>query len=199
MDGQSSQKNITAIVLAAGSSSRLGQSKQLLKSKNTPLIVKTVSAAIDANVSKIIVVLGHNFFDHKLAIDHLPVEIVVNEKWQLGMGSSLKAGITHALEDNPDTSAIIVLVCDQPHLNSQHIKTLINTFEATQSPIVASHYNDTSGVPALFSNFIFPELLTIDNHQGAKSLFHKHQSNLTAVQWPEGTIDIDTPEDLKHL
>lgn len=195
----SKRSNESVIILAAGSSSRLGQSKQLVEVGGRTLLHKSVQSALEANYSNVLVVLGANANVHKKAIENLPVEILVHGDWERGMGSSLKAGLQHILSLQPETTAIIVMVCDQPMISSAHLRLLDETYQITGKQIIASHYANTTGVPALFDRSIFPELLKINDNQGAKVVIEKNQSKVITLDWQEGSIDIDTPEDLKRL
>jgi molybdenum cofactor cytidylyltransferase len=189
----------SVILLAAGSSSRLGQSKQLLKTREVPLLLNTVKAALDAEFKHVVVVLGSNFEAHKAVISHLPVDLINHIEWNRGMGSSLKCGLTHLLKSNPDTSAIVITVCDQPFLKASHLKKLSEKYHQASFSIVASQYNHTLGVPALFDRSLFDQLLNLEDSQGAKVVIQKNKDQVTFVDWPEGHIDIDTVEDLRHL
>jgi molybdenum cofactor cytidylyltransferase len=183
------------IVLAAGSSSRMGQSKQLLLIDDESLLLRTVKAALALTAEKTAVVLGASEKKHRAAIEHLPVEVVCNEHWKTGMGSSLKAGLNFLLDKSPDMDGIVVLVCDQPFLTAEHIRKLIQIHQQTNKPIVASAYAQTSGVPVFFSKPIFKQLLDLKDDQGAKKILRENTDQVALVDFPMGEIDLDTPED----
>jgi molybdenum cofactor cytidylyltransferase len=187
------------IILAAGSSSRLGQSKQMVEIDGVPLLLKSTLAALDANYSHVMVVLGSNADMHKKTIAHLRVEIITHDDWEKGMGSSLKTGLTHVLKSRPGTKAVVVMVCDQPLLTSVHLTSLRDVYKKTSAKIVASRYKNITGVPALFDRILFPELLEITDTQGAKVIIERSGSSVNAIDWAEGQLDIDTPEDLKLI
>lgn len=183
------------IILGAGSSSRMGQSKQLLEIDGEPLLRRTVKVALDVKPNNLIVVLGSNFEAHQQVIIDLPVNIISNENWQSGMGSSIKAGLRNLVQLNPGINAIIVLVCDQPLLKSKHIEKLIKHFTASKALIISSMYSNTSGVPALFAKEMFQNILSLDDDQGAKKIIQQNFSQAIMVPFPEGEIDLDTPQD----
>jgi molybdenum cofactor cytidylyltransferase len=191
--------NIAVILLAAGSSSRLGQSKQLLKFGNETLLEHSAKAALDSGASKIIVVLGADAEAHKKQLANYPIEIIYNTQWTKGMGSSIKAGLNIITNTSPASDAVIIMVCDQPLIKSDNLKNLISKFEATGSAIVASSYGNVWGVPALFSNVLFEKLLKLDDDHGAKKIIQQHSNKVTAVDFPEGAIDIDTLGDYENL
>jgi molybdenum cofactor cytidylyltransferase len=189
----------SVIILAAGSSSRLGQPKQLVNVDGVPLLRKSVLAALNAKYSTVLVVLGSNAEEHKKTIAHLPIEIVIHIEWEKGMGSSLKAGINQLLKISPKTTAIVVMVCDQPLLTSAHLAVLRETYQKSMKPIIASQYNEIIGVPALFDHSLFSELQKIKDIQGAKAVIESNLNLTATISWEEGRLDIDTPEDLKLL
>ncbi len=187
--------NIGIILLAAGSSSRMGRSKQLLEIDGEQLLLRSTKVALLAAAEKVLVVLGANELAHRKIIQHLPVEIIGNENWQKGMGSSLKKGLNELLLTTPELDAALVMVCDQPLLTTQHLNQIIKKFELTKSPIVASFYSGTAGVPALFAKSIFEKLLNVQDKEGAKKIIQLHKELVKTVDFPQGSIDLDTPED----
>ena len=188
-------ENIGIILLAAGSSSRMGQSKQLLELNGKPLLRNTANVALASDIKKIIVVLGAFEKEHRKLVQDLPVNIVYNSRWEKGMGSSLKAGLNYLLRGDPKLSGVVILVCDQPLLQASHIKNLIALHVKTKKPIVASQYAKTLGVPAFFEKKYFSELLNLDDTHGAKKVIQQHPEDLSSMNFPEGEIDLDTPED----
>ncbi len=186
------------LVLAAGSSSRMGQSKQLLEINGVPLLVHAVKEGL-AVTPNVVVVLGSDFELHQLALQGLSVTIVQNKSWRKGMGSSLKEGITHLLEAKPKIDAIIVMVCDQPKLLAIHLQKLIAKGSETKKTIVASTYAGTAGVPALFKKEQFDELLNTDDDMGARKVIRQNSEAVTTVDFPGGIIDLDTREEYNQF
>lgn len=192
-------EELGVIILAAGSSARMGQSKQLLLIKNEPLLLRTVNTVIDSGIKNIVVVLGAHSKEHHSIIKHLPVEIVFNDSWQKGMGNSLKAGLRNLIEKSPNTESVLILVCDQPLLNSPHIQRLKDYSRSREKDIVASSYAGTLGVPVLFSRALFDQLLNLRDEHGAKKIIESNQERVVAVPFPEGETDLDTPEDYRNF
>lgn len=191
--------SINIVILAAGSSSRLGQSKQLIQVNGKSLLKHAAKSALDSEADSVIVVLGSNSPSHKLEIEPLGVEIIENKNWQAGMGSSLKVGLNYLVSSTAEIQAIIIMVCDQPYLTTAHLNKLISTYRKQKSEIVASTYNTTKGVPALFNASMFPKLITLGDEQGARKIIEKHIGTISLVPFEKGEIDIDTPEDLEKL
>lgn len=184
--------HVAIVILAAGSSSRMGQSKQLLRVHDTTVLSHAITVALQAEPAVVTVVLGAHAKQHRESIQSMPVSIVVNEQWETGMGSSLKAGLRHVETHHPKVTAVLFMVCDQPALTTQHLLNLIGKAE---KPIVASHYAGSPGVPALFKKSLFPSLNALRNDQGAKKMFRLFPEQVSTVDFPGGELDLDTMED----
>jgi molybdenum cofactor cytidylyltransferase len=184
---------IAAIILAAGASTRMGTPKQLLQLQGQSLLRRIVECAIAANCEPIVVVLGAFRDQIQGEISNLPIQIVENHEWQTGMGSSIRRGIQALLNQNIE--AAILLLCDQPSVSPQLIQQLRSLYYSTHSSIIASTYQQTTGVPALFEARLFPELIQLNQQEGAKKVIQRHLASTVIVDFPEGAIDLDTPQD----
>jgi molybdenum cofactor cytidylyltransferase len=192
-------KAYSIIILAAGNSSRMGQSKQLLKIGEENLLQHSVKTAMDAGIEKVVVVLGADDKAHAQSIEQFPVSVVVNDKWQSGMGSSLKAGLNFLLTNSPAISGVIVMVCDQPLVTSKHIESLLAIHHKKGKPLVASRYSNTYGVPALFTKKYFNQILALGDNEGAKKIIMTHEKDLALMDLPEAAVDLDTMEDVQKF
>lgn len=192
------------IVLAAGSSSRLGKPKQLLRYNDKSLVQHTADEAITAAGSPVVVVTGS---DSKLVETELKdreVQLVYNPDWREGMGTSISAGLTELLSLHPELENVIISVCDQPYISSALFRELIekSSSSTTTSPgksIVASSYKGTKGVPVLFGKEHFDDLLVLTGKHGAKNLLFDFADDVEVVIFEKGAIDIDTSEDYNRL
>jgi molybdenum cofactor cytidylyltransferase len=182
------------IILAAGSSSRMGKSKQLLDVDGEPLLRRMVRVALGVEPDEMIVVLGSNHEEHQKVIEDLPIKTVYNSNWKKGMGSSIKTGVGHLLHQFPSVNAAMILVCDQPLLTTFHLKKLKHAFISSVTPVVAMAYSNTVGVPSIFAKSLFDDLINLPDDKGAKLVIEKSSSLLT-IPFPEGSMDLDTPED----
>jgi len=192
------ESRISIILLAAGSSSRMGQSKQLLEVNGIPLLAHSVHAALNSGAKSVNVILGANELEHREIIRNLRVGIISNHYWKSGMGSSIKAGLNYVVRKYSDTEAVIIMVCDQPAINAAHLRKLVSTFKETGSPIVASSYSGTVGVPALFSRSFFSNILMLKDEQGAKKIIEQFPEQRTTVDFDDGSFDLDTGEDYQN-
>jgi molybdenum cofactor cytidylyltransferase len=187
------------IILAAGSSSRLGSPKQKLVFKGKTLLQGTINAAMDSRCKPIIIVIGANAEEIKIDIPIEEVTICYNKEWQEGMASSIRKGVTMLQTISPITSDVILTVSDQPFLDAGLLNRLLDKRAATGKQIIASFYSNSLGVPALFGKKFFPELLQLKGQEGAKKLLMKYKEDLLAISFPLGGIDIDTEEDYRSL
>ena len=190
-------QTIGAVILAAGSSSRIGQPKQLLSLRGKTLLRASVDTANEAGCSPVVVVVGSDSEKIHLELaDENAIE-VRNTNWQRGIGSSIRSGVQALIGHAPDVEGILLLVCDQPAVNAHFIKRLIAVRDATKKDIVASSYADTVGVPALFDRSLFKELLSLGDEAGAKSIILQKPERVAQSPFPDGAIDVDTWEDWK--
>ena len=203
-------RNIAAVILAAGGSSRLGRPKQLLMFRGETLVRRAVRAAAEAGCDPVIVVVGRindpiqsdvDIRDSRISLPSARGKttramVVENAEWRNGVGTSIRRG----LEDLPGfVEAAVLLTCDQPFLDAGVIQRLISTQEKTGKPIVASAYANTLGVPALFDRSCFAALLALPADSGAKTLLMTRPNDVAAVAFERGAIDIDTAEDFERL
>ena len=192
-------QKIGAVILAAGSSSRIGQPKQLLSLRGKTLVRVCIDTASEAGCSPVVVVIGSDSEKVRLELADANSIEVRNTNWQRGIGSSIRTGVQSLMNHAPDLEAILLLVCDQPAINARFIERLIATHEATKKDIVASAYADTLGVPALFDRSLFKELLSIGDEAGAKSIILQNPKRVAQLAFPDGAIDIDTWEDWEKI
>jgi len=190
---------IGLIILAAGAATRMGRPKQLLSYQGRSLILHAVEVALASMSQPIIVVLGAYVEQIKPELMLKAVQVVENSQWQEGMSSSIRAGISMLLKTNSKLDAVIISLADQPLVSPQIFNQLIQSYQETQKVIIASKYNETTGVPALFSKALFPELMHLEGDKGAKALIQQYIDTGLILLMPEAAIDIDTPDDYKQL
>ncbi len=189
-----------AIILAAGSSTRLGQPKQLLRWQGKTLLRNALEVTLSTGASPVVVVLGNRADKMIAEMDGLIVETVVNPDWDTGMGSSLQAGM-HRLEEICVPDAVLVLLCDQPLVTSLHLHAIIEAGRVEQRFAVASEYAEgVLGPPCLFTRPLFAKLKALSGTQGARALLGTlPPDQLSRVAFPDGLLDIDTAADWERL
>ena len=185
------------IILAAGSSSRLGKPKQNLVYKGKTLLQRAIKAGLDSACNNVMVVLGANLDSIKPTITHSRVRIIYNQDWEEGMASSIRIGISTIQRLEPKTTSVILMLCDQPFVDASLLNELVQ--KKSLKGIVASSYNGITGAPVLFDAAYFGELLLLKGQEGAKKLLLKYPNDIDTVSFPLGSIDIDTIEDYEKL
>ncbi len=185
---------VAAVVLAAGESRRFGYPKQLLPWGETTLLEHVVDAALGSSVDKTIVVLGHRAEEIGGPLHGRPVELVINEGWEGGLSTSVRAGL-RALP--ADYEACLFLLADQPNVTRTLIDNLLSSYRSTLAPIVAPVHKARRGNPVLFARSLFPELLEMEGDQGGRGVILQHREKVELVEVAEGDIflDIDTVDD----
>lgn len=194
-----SKPTVAAIVLAAGASTRMGRPKQLLPYRGRSLLRHMAIEAIASQCYPIIVVLGAYAEQIKPEVNDLDLQVVENQQWAEGIGTSIRAGIAKLTATSQTIQATIVILCDQPLVSSQQLDRLVEAYYSTHSAIVASEYAETLGVPALFSRELFAELMMLDAVTGAKRVIGQHIQEVYPVSFPAGAIDLDTPTDYEQF
>lgn len=187
---------ICALILAAGGSSRLGRPKQLVKAGNQTLIERAITSAVEAGLEPVYVVLGARFEQINPAVEQLPVKVIMNEQWKEGIGGSISAGL-EAINAAADYDGILIMLSDQLHVNSGHLKALVNAFGKENKRIIATGYAEKPGVPAAFGRKYFPLLRNLSGDEGAKKIISHHPEDVHSVLFEQAIIDIDTPEDVE--
>ena len=188
-----------AIVLAAGASTRLGQPKQLIRIDGESLLRRTARLAAETACLPIFIVLGYEAGRMIPELAGLHVHPLVNEAWSEGMGSSLRCGAQALSRLNPQPSAALLLVCDQPRLSAAHLHALLARQAETGAAITASGYAGRAGVPAVFAASLFPELLLAQGDRGARDLIRSYAQPLETLPWSDGELDLDLPDDLERV
>ncbi|WP_444994847.1 nucleotidyltransferase family protein [Aliikangiella sp. IMCC44359] len=191
---------LASIIIAAGNSSRLGQPKQLIKLNNQTLISRITQIALSTTHSTTCI-LGANVQQISPLINNSRVNILLNQQWPQGMGTSIALGISQLPSQ---TDAAMILLSDQWLLTIEDIKQLIKQWNDAPEKIIASQYYDekrqqeTLGAPVIFPKKYFPALQQL-RETGAKKLLQQLAHHVVKVPLSNAAFDLDTPEDLKHL
>lgn len=172
---------IIGVILAGGSSSRLGRPKQLLPLGDRPVLAHTLAHALAAGLDGVIVVLGHEAAAIRERIAFDGARVVVNPDYREGQSTSLRAGLA-ALP--PDADAALFILGDQPLIGSAVHNALVAARRATGAPIVMPTYDGVRGNPVLLARDLFPELAAITGDQGARGIIRAHAAAVHEVPIP---------------
>lgn len=187
------------IILAAGSSSRMGKPKQLLIYQQKTLLQRAIQVAVSIPNTCVVVVIGANQSLIKPDINNFAVIIEENPDWQQGMASSVRVGINRLTTVQPQVENALLMLCDQPFVDTVLLQKLIEKKQAGTGQIIAAAYQNTVGAPVLFDRSYFDELIGLQGQEGAKKLLNKYKEHVISIPFEKGAIDIDTPEDYERL
>ncbi len=187
-----------AIILAAGGSTRLGHPKQLIRWGDGNMLTHVIQTIAAAGVEQIDVVVGA----HKEAIiasvntDEYPlVRWLHNEDWRDGQSTSLRLAIRELQSQWNEDDAILIALCDQPAIETEHYAALIDTVISGDFASSATRYPSGAGVPACFSAATLRSL-ELSGDQGAKNwLRSQPRDKVHLLQCPAAACDIDSPQD----
>lgn len=198
-----------AIILAAGSSSRMGggRHKLLLPLDNRPVLAHVINASLESQARPILVVLGYQSDEIRSHIKHYTnhdqITIVENEHYQQGMSSSLRIGIQTLLTDNcrkihiaSHVDSVLIVLGDQPLITPAIIDALIIAYRATGKAIVAPLYKGKRGSPVLFDKSLFTELIEVAGDEGGRTVLERHRAELELIEMGDAlaNYDVDTWE-----
>ena len=187
------------VLLAAGSSTRMGKPKQLLRYNGETFLSHILNISIEQNAGKVIVVLGSNAELLEKELNGKKVFKVINNRWTEGMASSIQCGLNALDELEPSCDKVIFLACDQPFVSASLLNQLINMHGKTGKQIVASSYANTIGIPALFHKSLFRELKELKGDTGAKRIILNRKELVAEIPFPLGSIDVDTRADYEAM
>ena len=182
------------IVLAAGASRRMGQPKQLLPVNGHPLLRRVVQAALDSRLGEVFVILGAKAEKIRPSMEGLPVEVIVNEAWEEGMGSSIRTAMAAIDRDSRALHGVLVALGDQPEISAAHLPRLIQTQQSAGKSIVASRCAGKLSPPVLFGPVHFAALRNLRGDAGARALLQANPDEIAAVD-TDSLGDLDTPDD----
>ncbi len=187
--------NIVALILAAGNSSRMGTTKQLLPWSQNTLLGNAIDVANNSNIDKAFVVLGAEAQRIQEEMVSRNYEVVLNKNWEEGLGASISAGILGILNSVAKPNAILIMLADQPFIDETYLNTLIDHYNANEGKIIATQYRSKMGVPAIFDQSFFLALQKLKGDEGASQLISKNKNSCFSVDPGKKATDLDTPED----
>src|SRR5262245_43414038 len=184
---------ISAVVLAAGASTRMGSQKLLLPLAGEPLVRRTVREVCAAGFDDVLVVVGYEHEKVVAVLNGLPIRHVVNGAYATGMGSSFRT----AVEQLDDSEAAMFALGDQPFVTAREYRSVLETYRQQAPTIVSVRFGDVTAPPHLFSRTLFPELAQLTH--GARSVLQRHGDQTIVLHFPSDLLqDIDTPEDYER-
>jgi molybdenum cofactor cytidylyltransferase len=192
---------VSAVILAAGTSTRMGRAKQLLPLGGTTVLACTIDNVRSAGLDQIVLVLGAEAEAIRRQLPQSLLEglkVVVNQAYAQGMASSLREGLS-AL--HPQTSAAFIILGDQPFIRPQTLHEIIAGYHRSEAQIVIPSYQGERGNPVLLSRSVFSEVMALDGDTGCRAIFANHLDAILKVEVedPGILLDIDNQEDYDRL
>lgn len=188
---------VTGIVLAAGSSSRLGRNKLLVEVEGEALVRRTVRRTIAAGLDPVLVVVGFEADRVVAALADLPCRPVVNGEFAGGQATSFAAGIA-AVPDQ--AAAAVVVLADMPRVTADMIAALVERHRETAALVVSSDYGGVPAPPTLYDRALFAELAAAAGPECARRAIARHPDRALTVSWPAAALgDLDVETDFEQL
>jgi molybdenum cofactor cytidylyltransferase len=194
---EASSGEIAGIILAAGTSTRLGRPKQLLDIDGKSLVTHVAERCLRSRLDRVIVVVGHAAEAVRAALHGLHVEVVTNPDYASGQASSLMAGLDAAGED---IDAVVMLLGDQPGIDSVAIDRLVAA-RRNGALLGMAQYGDDRGHPVLLGRELFDELRQVRGDRGGRDVIRRHQGDLVLVDGGVPLVpgDVDTWADYERI
>ena len=188
---------VAGVVLAAGSSTRMGRNKLFFELDGETLLRRVVRRALDAGLDPVLVVVGHEAERVRAELAGLACTPVDNPDHALGVNRSLRTGISHVPER---ARAAVVMLADMPFVTSRMVSTLVARYRESTAPLVISAYGEVNAPPMLYDRALFPELRQMSGSGCGRQVVRRHRDEAIAVSWPEAALqDVDVPEDYERI
>lgn len=200
---------VAGVVLAAGSSVRMGRNKLLLEVGGETVVRRAVRTALAAGLDPVVVVTGHEREAVEAELHGLRCCAVYNDEHARGQHTSIRAGVAavdggcaaavdegRAATKDEGCAAAIVLLADMPFVTPAMLRAVAAHHAESGACLVVSRYGgDTTAPPILYGRSLFPELLRMDRRCG-RQVVKRHRAEAVAVDWPLGAMrDLDRPSD----
>jgi molybdenum cofactor cytidylyltransferase len=196
------KKPTAGVVMAAGASRRFGSSKQLLSWRGRTLLEIALEAALNSQLHRVVLVLGHHFADTLAAVarlvDHPRLNIIENKAYRFGQSQSLQAGLSIVRHAYP---SVMFLPADQPLMTSSLLDQLLNRYWASDKDIGVPFAGGQAANPTIFSQHFYPDLLQLRGDVGGREIIRRSTEHVIRIDLedPICLMDIDTPADLEKL
>ncbi len=188
---------VSAILLAAGESTRMGTQKALLPWRGSPLIRYQIQALLDAGVSEVVVVLGYRAERLRPLVEAFPnARAVLNLRYRTGKSSSVRAGLRHV---DPQAEAILVLAVDQPR-SPETLSQVVALHRRLGCLITYPAYKGKGGHPIIFSKTLLPELIRVrESRQGLREVVQRHRAEVARIEVEDAEVllDLNQPEEFQ--
>lgn len=188
---------VTGILLAAGTSSRMGSNKLCFELNGESVLRGAVRRALAGGLSPLTVILGHEPDKARREIEDLPCRWALNPLYEQGINTSLKCGVKAV---PPEARAAMVLLADMPFVSPEMVAAMIARYRVSAAPLVVSDYEGVNAPPMLYDRSLFPELLAMTGEGCGRQVVKKHRGEAEVLSWPAAALaDMDVPDDYDRL
>jgi len=189
---------VAGVILAAGSSSRIGRVKQLLAFRETTVLGQVIENAAGSVLDTVILVLGHGAEEIQKVVRLEGVTMVMNEAHALGQSTSLRAGLSAV---SAKTGGVMFILGDQPLVGPDVMNSLIDGYSRTRAPIVLPTHQGRRGNPVVIDRTLFARIESLTGDLGARVLFEEYAEAIVEIETEDDSIhfDLDTWDDYRNL
>jgi molybdenum cofactor cytidylyltransferase len=189
---------VAGILLAGGTSSRMGANKLLFELEGESLLRRAARRALAGGLMPLVVVLGHEAERTEREVYGLPCRVVVNPDYERGITSSLQAGVA-ALP--AEARAAVVMLADMPFVTAEMLAALVARYRESTAPLVISDYEGINAPPMLYDRALFAELQAMPEGSGCgRKVVKQHREEAAVLSWPAAALaDVDVPDDFARL
>lgn len=198
MSGKQNKTGVSAVVLAAGASRRMGTPKQLLRIGGETILERTLKNVRASSAAEIVLVLGHAAESVEKTISTEQIRVVRNPDYQQGMGTSLRTGLAAI---SADAGAALIVLADQPFVRPETLNGLIACHQESKPQIIIPMYQGFRGNPVLLDRSVFEEVKGLNGDVGCRAIFGDHTEGICKlpVDDPGILLDIDSRSDFETL
>lgn len=192
------RSQISAIVLAAGSSRRMGTTKQLLPVGRGTMLQQTILNLVTCPLTETLVVLGHEAEKIRQGLTGLPVTVVVNHRFHEGMSSSIKCGLQHV---KPSCGSVLIALGDQPFIASHTVAAIIEAYLKSDKGIAYPTHRGVKGHPVILDRKYEGEMRRLSGDTGCRQILDAHPDDHLALEVEDEKVlwDMDYPDDYALL
>lgn len=191
-----SEASIAGVILAAGSSTRMGRNKLLLDVGGETMLRRSARQALEAGLAPVVVVLGHQAERVREELAHLACVPVYNPEHGRGPGASLRIGVNSVRE----AAGVVLLLADMPFVTTAMLAALVARYRDGGTRLVMSRYGDVEAPPHLFDQSLFDELLSGPDERCAKQVIRRHMKEAAVMSWPAAALqDVDQETDYERI
>lgn len=188
---------IAGILLAAGTSSRMGSNKMLFELEGESVLRGAARRALAGGLSPLVVVLGHEAERAQRELAGLPCQVVINPDYEQGINSSLKTGVSAV---PAEARGAVVMLADMPFVTPEMLAGLVARYRSSEAPLVISDYEGVNAPPMLYDRSLFSELLAMTGEGCGRQVVKRHRDEAEVLAWPASALtDLDVPDDYTRV